>query len=53
MSIFRILRALRKLGRETRSETALEFALIGSAFFLFIFIIFTVSIDQFWQNGTG
>ncbi len=35
--------------RETRSDTALEFAMIGTAFFLCIFGIFVVSIDQFWQ----
>jgi len=49
MSISRILQALGKLRRNKRADTALEFALIGSAFFLFIFIIFVVAIDQFWQ----
>jgi Flp pilus assembly protein TadG len=41
--------ALRRLLRETRSDTAVEFAMIGAAFFLLIFGIFVVSIDQFWQ----
>lgn len=49
MSRFNVLRALHRLRRNTRADTALEFALIGSAFFLFIFIIFTIAIDQFWQ----
>jgi Flp pilus assembly protein TadG len=49
MGIFNVLRALHKLRRNTRADTALEFALIGSAFFLFVFIVFVVSIDQFWQ----
>jgi Flp pilus assembly protein TadG len=35
--------------RETRADTAVEFAIIGAAFFAFIFAIFVVSIDQFWQ----
>jgi TadE-like protein len=39
----------RRLLHETRSDTAVEFAMIGSAFFLFIFAIFVISIDQFWQ----
>jgi Flp pilus assembly protein TadG len=39
----------RRFLRETRSDTAVEFAMIGSAFFLFIFGIFVISIDQFWQ----
>jgi len=39
----------RRFWRESRADTAVEFAMIGSAFFLFIFIIFCVSIDQFWQ----
>jgi Flp pilus assembly protein TadG len=39
----------RRFLRETRSDTAVEFAMIGSAFFLFIFAIFVISIDQFWQ----
>lgn len=49
MGICRILRALRVLRWDRRADTALEFALIGSAFFLFVFIIFVVAIDQFWQ----
>lgn len=49
MNKLNVLRALHKFHRSTRADTALEFALIGSAFFLFIFIIFFVSIAQFWQ----
>ncbi len=45
----RRLLAARRFLRETRADTAVEFAMIGSAFFLFIFGIFVVSIDQFWQ----
>lgn len=40
---------IRRFLRETRSDTAVEFALIGSALFLFLFCIFVISIDQFWQ----
>jgi Flp pilus assembly protein TadG len=43
------LATCRRLARETRSDTAVEFALIGTAFFLFVFGIFVVSIDQFLQ----
>ncbi|MDE8347417.1 MAG: TadE/TadG family type IV pilus assembly protein [Acidocella sp.] len=32
-----------------RAATAVEFAIIGAVFFLFIFGIFVISIDQFWQ----
>jgi hypothetical protein len=39
----------RRFLRETRSDTAVEFAMIGAAFFLFICGIFVISIDQFWQ----
>ena len=42
-------RALSRLARETRSDTAVEFAMIGSAFFVFVFAIFVVAINQFWQ----
>jgi hypothetical protein len=35
--------------RETRADTAVEFAMIGAAFFLFIFVIFIFSLDMFWQ----
>lgn len=41
--------ATRRLACDTGSDTAVEFALIGSAFFLFIFAIFVVSLDQFLQ----
>ena len=40
---------LLRLWREKRADTAVEFALIGTAFFLFIFGVFVVSVDQFWQ----
>ncbi|HUM07419.1 MAG TPA: TadE/TadG family type IV pilus assembly protein [Acidocella sp.] len=39
----------RRFWLESRADTAVEFAMIGSAFFLFIFGIFVVSIDMFWQ----
>ena len=45
----RRLTVARRFCRETRADTAVEFAMIGSAFFLFIFGIFVVSIDMFWQ----
>ena len=35
--------------RETRADTAFEFAMIGAALFLFIFGIFAVSLDMYWQ----
>lgn len=35
--------------RERRAVTAVEFAIIGAAFFIFIFSVFVVSIDLFWQ----
>ncbi len=35
--------------RETRADTALEFAFIGAAFFLIIFGIFTFALDMYWQ----
>jgi Flp pilus assembly protein TadG len=38
-----------RLLRDTRADTALEFAMIGSALFLFIFGIFVFSLDMFWQ----
>jgi Flp pilus assembly protein TadG len=40
---------LRRFATEARSNTALEFAIIGPVFFLFIFGIFMISIAQFWQ----
>jgi Flp pilus assembly protein TadG len=39
----------RKFAGERRSDTAVEFALIGSVLFLFVFGIFAVAVDQFWQ----
>ncbi len=46
--MFHRLRGTR-LWRDRRADTAVEFAIIGAAFFLFIFGIFVVAIDQFWQ----
>jgi len=51
------LRRGRGLGRRTptrfwgevRADTAVEFAMIGAVFFLFIFGIVVIAIDQFWQ----
>ncbi len=40
---------LRRFVRARRAVTAVEFALIGSAFFMFVFGIFVVSTDLFWQ----
>jgi Flp pilus assembly protein TadG len=34
---------------DRRADTAVEFAIIGATFFLFVFAIFVVAIDQFWQ----
>ncbi|MDR3506196.1 MAG: hypothetical protein P4L52_08115 [Acidocella sp.] len=45
----RHLALAQRFWRETCSETAVEFAMIGAAFFVFVFAIFVVSIDQFWQ----
>ncbi len=42
-------RIMRRFWRERRSDTAVEFAMIGAAFFLLVFGVFVVSIDQFWQ----
>jgi Flp pilus assembly protein TadG len=39
----------KRLCSETKADTAVEFAIIGAAFFLFIFGIFVISIDMFWQ----
>jgi TadE-like protein len=38
-----------RFARDCKAVTALEFGLIGSAFFLIIFAIFVVSVDLFWQ----
>jgi Flp pilus assembly protein TadG len=35
---------------DTRASTAVEFAIVGGAFFLFIFSIFVFSLDQFLQT---
>jgi len=40
---------VRRFCRERKAVTAVEFAMIGSAFFLFIFMIFVFSTDMFWQ----
>ncbi|OYY00902.1 MAG: hypothetical protein B7Y73_10150 [Acidocella sp. 35-58-6] len=42
--------AVRRFAPATRAATAVEFALIGVAFFLFIFSIFIFSLDQFLQT---
>lgn len=39
----------RRFWRATKADTAVEFAMIGSAFFLLVFGIFVVSLDQFLQ----
>ncbi len=41
---------VRRFAAATRAATAVEFALIGVAFFLFIFSIFVFSLDQFLQT---
>ena len=38
-----------RLRRDVRAATAVEFALIGSYFFLIIFAIVVIAIDMFWQ----
>jgi Flp pilus assembly protein TadG len=48
-SAVRPLALAQRFWRETRSDTAVEFAMIGAAFFVLVFGIFVVSIDQFWQ----
>jgi Flp pilus assembly protein TadG len=40
---------LRKFLTETRAATAVEFAMIGSVLFLFIFSILLMGLAQFWQ----
>jgi Flp pilus assembly protein TadG len=40
---------IRRFWRECKAVTAVEFAMIGSAFFLFIFMIFVFATDMFWQ----
>lgn len=40
---------IRRFLHATHADTAVEFALIGSAFFLFVFGIFVISLDQFLQ----
>ena len=39
----------RSLARERKGTTAVEFALVGSAFFLIICCLFTLSLDMYWQ----
>lgn len=41
--------AWRRLWRETRSITALEFALIGPVLFLFLLAVLLSGVVQFWQ----
>lgn len=45
----RWLAAGARLTRDTGSMVAVEFALIGTAFFLFVFGIFMVAMVQYWQ----
>ncbi len=40
---------LHRFAHARQAVTAIEFALIGSAFFMIIFAIFVVSVDLFWQ----
>ncbi len=49
MSMLQKLHLVCRLRRDRRAETAVEFALIGVAFFGFIMLIFTVSLDMFLQ----
>lgn len=49
MSILQKLHLVRRLRRDRRAETAVEFALIGVAFFGFIMLIFTIALDMFLQ----
>ncbi len=46
---FHCFPATRRFLQTTKADTAVEFALIGSAFFLFIFGIFVISLDMFLQ----
>ena len=38
-----------RMARDRAGDTAVEFALIGAAFFLFVFAVFVFGVDQFWQ----
>lgn len=49
MTWTRLVSLGRALGQETKAETAVEFAMIGTAFFFFIFGIFYFAVVQFWQ----
>jgi len=49
MSILHLLHPFRCLRQDRRGETALEFALIGVAFFGLVLLIFTVALDIFLQ----
>jgi Flp pilus assembly protein TadG len=49
MGIPRFLLMTRRLRRDRRAATAVEFAMIGVAFFFMIFSLFTVAIDMFIQ----
>jgi Flp pilus assembly protein TadG len=37
------------LARDRTGDTAVEFAMIGTAFFLFVFALFVIGVDQYWQ----
>ncbi|MDR3576203.1 MAG: pilus assembly protein [Anaerolineaceae bacterium] len=39
----------KRLRGDAKASTAVEFAMIGSVFFLLVFGIFVISIDLFWQ----
>jgi Flp pilus assembly protein TadG len=41
--------ALRRLRRERKGTAAVEFALVGSAFFLIFSCLFILSLDMYWQ----
>ena len=43
------LAVVNRLARQRRAATALEFAIIGSVFFILVFGIFIVSVNLFWQ----
>lgn len=49
MGISGIFHIIRRLRGDRRAATALEFAMIGTAFFLMLFAIFTVAFDMFLQ----
>jgi Flp pilus assembly protein TadG len=40
---------LRKFLTETRAATAVEFAMIGTVLFVFLFALLLMGVSQFWQ----